>query len=850
MKVKTAQVPFRGQFMRACLWALVIVALISGWRALIFYDDTASIYLSISLKSPQAGNSVLYYDVGNGFQGSHVAFAYIRGDNRVYDYLFKIPSRILFGVRWDPPATHGITSIRKMELLDSSGKLLRRLDLRQMVPEHDVIALELSDDKADIIPWEKATDPQVKIHFTSPVILKKLDILAKLLGGVLPEFAGFFFGACLLMYIWLRWRNKVIATVILVSLVILGWRCLMLYSDAGSLFLHVPMHSSIAGTSRIYYNLGPGFDEEHSLDRHATGGEDFQHYRFKLPNKPIYELRFDPLTTGGQVRIGEIKLTNAFGEVIQGIDLSQVRPKKQIKSLHLVNNGLDVSIAEDADDPELTIELNGVLNFEGKLPFPIKESLLKLMMEAVFYLLFAFVFLLVWRKWGKGFLKGLDSPFVQEKMPLIYLGTALGLILAMGFISGLDVHPDEWRGHLKAAAYYIQNWFSPAVDDPRVVSSISVFGVSYLWHIDPCYLFAAKTTHILSGIVSDFYLRMRLFNVLLFLSLVLVVATQIKRSKWVVPFLVVSPQVWYVFSYFNNDAFPLFIATLLAIQVVDPESALNRFLFAPTMRRHIGGGILAGILLGLLISSKLNYMLFIAFLIFVALWRILFETSDLQRIPQLKKWFFLFMVALLFYLPIYGYDQYVNDFNKDEKIFNTMERYAGSQFKPSSLQNDPSSSYGGLHLRNKGVSLRKLFLESSDWRNLSFESFFGIYGYMNLVSDKDYYRAVTYALGVFSLLIFFYAAFTLSVRDMIFSLFVLLFAGLAVGQSVYHSWINDYQPQGRYLFLILPMFMVGLARLPALSFRTRIMPLFGLVFFILSVWSFLLTGLKMIPKIN
>ena len=207
------------------------------------------------------------------------------------------------------------------------------------------------------------------------------------------------------------------------------------------------------------------------------------------------------------------------------------------------------------------------------------------------------------------------------------------------------------------------------------------------------------------------------------------------------------------------------------------------------------------------------------------------------------------MVALLFYLPIYGYDQYVNDFNKDEKIFNTMERYAGSQFKPSSLQNDPSSSYGGLHLRNKGVSLRKLFLESSDWRNLSFESFFGIYGYMNLVSDKDYYRAVTYALGVFSLLIFFYAAFTLSVRDMIFSLFVLLFVGLAIGQSAFNSWIYDYQPQGRYLFLILPMFMVGLARFPA-SFRTRIMPLFGLVFFILSIWSFLITGLKMIPKIN
>ena len=52
-------------------------------------------------------------------------------------------------------------------------------------------------------------------------------------------------------------------------------------------------------------------------------------------------------------------------------------------------------------------------------------------------------------------------------MPLIYLGSAFGLILAMAVISGLDVHPDEWNGHVKAAGYYIENWLPPAVDDPR-----------------------------------------------------------------------------------------------------------------------------------------------------------------------------------------------------------------------------------------------------------------------------------------------------------------------------------------------------------------------------------------------
>jgi hypothetical protein len=46
-----------------------------------------------------------------------------------------------------------------------------------------------------------------------------------------------------------------------------------------------------------------------------------------------------------------------------------------------------------------------------------------------------------------------------------------------------------------------------------------------------------------------------------------------------------SPQVWYIFSYFNNDAFPIFVATLLAWQVVDPASGFNRFLAGDGSRR-------------------------------------------------------------------------------------------------------------------------------------------------------------------------------------------------------------------------------------------------------------------------
>ncbi|MBM4313839.1 MAG: hypothetical protein FJ122_07945, partial [Deltaproteobacteria bacterium] len=635
-----------------------------------------------------------------------------------------------------------------MEILDSSHRLVKRLGLSQLIPLHQIKSLELSDEGADILVLEGANDPQVEIGLEFPVTVEKLYVLITFIGKILLEFLGISLFACLMIYIWFRWRdkigvwfhkkNRIIAIVISIFILLFGWRIWVLYDDTGYLFLQITMSSSVNSNAQIYYDLGQGLNEKESQLMHVTGQEELRPYRFKLSNKPIHKIRFDPLMTAGKVRIGEMKITDVFGNLIREITLGQLEPSNQIRSIHAWNNGIEIVVEENANDPQMALPLKEPLNFEGRLPFPIGQWSLAIIKELGLFILFAAAFVWGWRKkWGSKFLEGLESPFFQEKMPLMYVGAAFGMILAMGFISGLDVHPDEWNGHIKAAAYYIQNWLPPAIDDPRVVSSISVFGISYLWHIDPYYFIAVKATEVLSGIVPDFYLRMRLANALLFFLLILVFATQMRRLKWMVLFLVLSPQVWYVFSYFNNDAFPFFIAMILAMQAVNPESSLNRYLSGPAMGHPIGGGVLAGMLIGILFCSKLNYRIYIAFLIFMGLWGVLFEATIQQRIMKLKKWIFLFTVALLVYLPIYGYDQYINDFNKDEKGLIAMERYAAPQFKPSTMRDNLSSTYPGLRLRDKGTSLEALLIRNPDWRNLSFKSFFGLYGYMDLISSEE-----------------------------------------------------------------------------------------------------------------
>ena len=300
----------------------------------------------------------------------------------------------------------------KIEILDSSHRLVKRLNLRQLVPLHQIQALELSADQADIRAQEGANDPQVEIRLESPIVVKKLQVLAPFLGGFLLEFTGFFLVACLMIYIWFRWRekigvwfrqkNKVIAMVIVIYILFFGWRCWVLYDDTGYLFLQVTMSSSVNSNVQIYYDLGQGLNEKHSYQLQVTSQEDLRQYRFKLPNKTIYKIRFDPLTTAGRVWIGKMNVTDAFGNILREIPLKQLEPMNQIKSIDPREDGIEIVVSENANDPQIALPLKEALDFEGKLPFPLGQWLLAVLAELGLFVLFAFVFVWGWRKrWGK-----------------------------------------------------------------------------------------------------------------------------------------------------------------------------------------------------------------------------------------------------------------------------------------------------------------------------------------------------------------------------------------------------------------------------------------------------------------
>jgi hypothetical protein len=202
---------FRRLFLGVRFWALIVIIIISGWRAIISYDDAISIYLSVSLKSQHDGIAALYYDVGEGYSENHVIPVSIKGDNQVHDYLYKMPGKTIYHLRWDPPNTaHDTITISKIEILDSYRRQVERLNLRQLQPLNQIQAFDVTGEKVDVRVLGGADDPQINISLNSPIVVEKLNPLIRFLSGVLVEFMLLFFGACLLINIWFRWRDKAI----------------------------------------------------------------------------------------------------------------------------------------------------------------------------------------------------------------------------------------------------------------------------------------------------------------------------------------------------------------------------------------------------------------------------------------------------------------------------------------------------------------------------------------------------------------------------------------------------------------------------------------------------------------
>jgi len=191
------------------------------------------------------------------------------------------------------------------------------------------------------------------------------------------------------------------------------------------------------------------------------------------------------------------------------------------------------------------------------------------------------------------------------------------------------------------------------------------------------------------------------------------------------------------------------------------------------------------------------------------------------------------LIALSIFSMRYGLDVAINGFDRKEKLKAAKEKYAHEMYKPS--VRGTTASYIGLSLNKKGYKFTEII--NLRWFKSSFQSFVGRYGRtMQIRSPSVYYKMMLFVY----LVVFFYLSFMCFNKGsfeikVLFSV-SLLFMLLNLAASIYYSWTSDNQPQGRYLFPIIPILFLVLARCRHLLHRNVLLSAF-VILFVLSLVS-------------
>lgn len=580
----------------------------------------------------------------------------------------------------------------------------------------------------------------------------------------------------------------------------------------------------------------PDGSTENLINRQYAGGflDLRSTFRFDVPDDTVTRVLFAPAPGEDLVGITGVSLTPAGSRESVPISLDKLEP---LSGVQLVGRDAARVLVKTTAG-----EKPGILGLAlDQVPKQSQRRTARIILETVglfvasftlFFLLLRFI-----QKEAKGsaFWRTVFNPAV---LPFLFVAA---LMLAMALLTKFNAHPDEYL-HFETARYFVNHWFPPALNDPVIAPTFSHYGFSYMRDLDAAYFLMGKFMALFPAWLASPEIAARLFNVALFILLSAWLTGRLQAS--IAPcVLLISPQIWYVFSYVNGDAWALTLAMLIVVQLATENSLLTRYLQADNWSKSVQGGVCFAAVLALLLLAKRNYYLFLPFVVLVAIWKSAVWRASGTIFRPIQKWAVIALLTAAFYFPLRAAHEAINGFDLPRLQQEQAEKYAAPHFKPSKV----AAGKGALRLvlRNQGVPFINLLTERS-WLEESFQSFCGIYRWMSLKGSQYYYLAMGLFYAVLLTLLFLRVA-RLSWPDAAFVAATFGAMLMVVLGSVYFSWTADYQPQGRYLFPILPMVAFLFHRYRE-SLRS---PAFYLLFgslFACSIYSFIFTGLKNIPK--
>jgi hypothetical protein len=416
-------------------------------------------------------------------------------------------------------------------------------------------------------------------------------------------------------------------------------------------------------------------------------------FRFEIRDADFQQLLVSPTAATGEhhLALRGLSLRRSNQQEKIAIPFERVSPQQHVEVIDRRADAMLLRVT-GAGVPLLSLNVDGILPRAEPLP------LMRVLGRAV--LLFAVVLGLGWllaraRARGRSIHPGVGAALL----------VAAALVLTMALLSRFNAHPDEYL-HFESANYFSAHLLPPPLNSPEVEPSFSHYGFSYLQDLDTAYVAAGRLMAAIPEWLAGPETAARLFNALLFAVVAFWIAARLHTSL-APAVLLISPQIWYVFSYVNADAWPLALGFLVVVQLADNTSALNRYLEAPRLASALSGAIGCAVLLALLLMAKRNFYLLFPFVAWVALW---------SR-KSLAKWAVVAALAAAIYLPLRIGHEALNGFNRPVIQTQQAEQFAAEGFRPSDAA--AGKTGGGLNLRGRGISFDQMLLRSAGSRKAS-----------------------------------------------------------------------------------------------------------------------------------
>ena len=417
----------------------------------------------------------------------------------------------------------------------------------------------------------------------------------------------------------------------------------------------------------------------------------------------------------------------------------------------------------------------------------------------------------------------------------------LTLITTMAIISRPHAHPDE-HVHIKGATYYETHSLPPTVCDPETHYTYSIYGTSRLNKNELYYLIAGKYLKLTDLVPLENYVKLRTLSLLFFAILAYLTIVNQTFRLLCIP-LLFTPQVWYLFSYANSEAFSLFVTLIVAYQIVAPDSLFRKVTTGRLKWGKLASLIALSGLTCLLFFIKNTFYFFTLFVFIIG--AVTLYTSHMSRTDLLSK---VKPIALIVAggVALLGswhlYQQSINDFQRAEKQLECREQLADYPFRPST---PIAKSARSMLLREKGFSFQSVL--GLGWASATYNSAAGYYGYLEHPGSNFYYNTHRLLLLTFVFYLVIVVARKGTTFERLSTLIGIAFFLLLVTVTFWRSWNIDYQPQGRFYFSMMPIAAV-IFFLTQHRLDKRIVSAITLGLALLGMLSFISIGLLEIRK--